>query len=242
MACRLNAIGGPHFMPGRPSASRPGRTPFNQRSWSCAERPDRCFCPSGRCRPCRADPKGCGHAGCRRSSPRAFPAASRQGPVRVHRLFATVGRIEAVHHGIKIVPVLGVVQSLKRVSGHCCPSPLALRTSSRCTTYGSGAQDLWRPCADRGLNRVSTRSPRGTAEPGSQTLLASTVLSRANLGSVLEPAVAYVRRHRPSTRRACGPRGGRPGAARPGWGAVEVPAGIGRANGFANYDPGPPRT
>ena len=57
-----------------------------------------------------------------------------------------------------------------------------------------------RPCRRRSQT-VTTRGEHGPTD----------------LESVLEPAVTHDRHHRPHTRRACGPGGGRPGAARPGW-------------------------
>jgi hypothetical protein len=88
---------------------------------------------------------------------------------------------------------------------------------------------------------VRNRSAR-TTEDGqlrSRTLLTFAGLSPTDLESVLEPAVAHDWHHRPHTRRACGPGGGRPGAARPRWGAIGAAAGFGGANGFANNGPGP---
>src|ERR1700687_4283412 len=52
----------------------------------------------------------------------AYLLPSGEGPVRVHRLFAAVSRVKAVHEGVQIVPVLGVAQSLEYVSGHGWPS------------------------------------------------------------------------------------------------------------------------
>jgi hypothetical protein len=69
--------------------------------------------------------------------------------------------------------------------------------------------------------RVRNRSARTIEirQSRSRTLLTFAGLSRADLESVLEPAVAHDWHHRPHTRRACGPGRGRPSAARPGWGS-----------------------
>ncbi len=81
-----------------------------------------------------------------------------EDPVRVHRLVAAIVRVKAGHERVQIMPVLGILKSLKHVSGH---HTALLRTAA---TYSNHAAMRWPSATNTGrLGTSQIASPRTRA-------------------------------------------------------------------------------